>query len=477
MDGALKLVRAPTARRQHAADQLEREEVTSRSEFKLWNASAAVGVYLALPERGTPGSLGASSQVAVDPPLESRPFIWLVAVDRVGSNYGVYRPPSWLAERAGDDPTALDQDTRTSGVYGSRSAIEDEDHTEAGVGDALHLILRFTERVLVFGSPAFELSVGDASGGRTTATYLSGNGTDEVIFEYRVAEGDADQCLRAAQGALRCGCVAPGCRIEAAARSRARPRSATRGDAGGSEPLAARLRLPLEWPSFTRHAAVFLASYRHTARGPDAGGGTAEWRHNASVIANVTTERVNGSFSDASRLLPAFLDDLPGSTFFARSEAAPSADLFARFTTVALKANAYTGEPAEYAQAQGCVRVQTNATSVLKVSTTHADGVWGVGEHLFLAVLFSGPVTLTEGSSARLRLEVGDTAIDRTTGPANETTPVGGDQGTIVRTIAFADYVAGNNTARLVFRCVCVFFCLNSFCVLRRLETHAARPF
>ena len=217
------------------------------------------------------------------------------------------------------------------------------------------------------------------------------------------------------------------------------------------------MRLPLEWPSFTRHAAVFLASYRHTAMGPDAGGGTAEWRHNASVIANVSTERSNGSLSDASKLLPSFLDDLPDSTFFARSEASPSADLFARFTTIALKANAYTGEPAEYAQAEGCIRVQTNATSVVKVSTDHEDGVMGVGEHVYITVHFTGAVMVTLGSWVRLRLEVGDTVMDRTQGPQNETMPDGDDQGTIVRQVGYASYVRGNNTARLVFRCAMPF--------------------
>ena len=452
---ALQLARAPTShqvtsRNVHGVDM--EEQVTTREEFEGWNASLGVGVDLLLPNRGVVGSLGMSSQVTVDPPLENRPFIWLVAVDRVGSDYGVYRPPKWLAERAADDLEGLDEDERTAQVYGTQTEIEDEDHTEIGVGDALHLILRFTERVLVHGAPSFALSAGGENGSATTAHYLAGNGTDELIFEYQVAEGDSDKCLSAVEGALRCGCVAPACRIEGLERARARPRSIARGEAGGSPPLPARLRLPLEWPSFTRHAAVFLASYRHTARGPDAGGGTAPWRHNSSAIVNVTTERFNGSLSDASRLLPAFLDDLPSSTFFVRSEAAPSADLFARFATVALRADAYTGEPAEFAQAEGCVRVQTNATSVVKVHTNHSDGIWGVGEHIYVMVLFSGPVTLTEGSSARLRLEVGDTVMDRTMGPANETTPAGDDQGTIVRSIAFADYVAGNNTARMVFR-------------------------
>jgi len=456
---SLRLARAPTSHQ--ATVKAENgvgmeEQATSREEFKRWNASLGVGVNLRLPNRGVRGSLGMASQVTVDPPLENRPFIWLVAVDRVGSDYGVYRPPKWLAERAGADLEDLDEDERTAQVYGTQTEIEDEDHTEIGVGDALHLILRFTERVFVHGAPSFALSAGGENGSSTTAHYLAGNGTDELIFEYQVAEGDSDKCLSAVEGALRCGCVAPACRIEGVGRARARPRSFTRGEAGGSPPLAARLRLPLEWPSFTRHAAVFLASYRHTAMGPDAGGGTAPWRHNTSVIVNVTTERFNGSRSDASRLLPAFLDDLPSSTFFVRSEAAPSADLFARFTTMAVRANAYTGEPAEFAQAEGCVRVQTNATSVVKVHTNHTDGVWGVGEHIYIMVLFSGPVMLTEGSLARLRLEVGDTVMDRTQGPANETTPTGDDQGTIIRSIAFADYVAGNNTARMFFRCVCI---------------------
>lgn len=59
---------------------------------------------------------------------------------------------------------------------------------------------------------------------------------------------------------------------------------------------------------------------------------------------------------------------------------------------------------------------------------------------------------LVEDSTARLRLEVGDTVIDRTTGPQNATTAAGEDQGQVVRQLAYAQYAGGNNTARLVFK-------------------------
>lgn len=59
---------------------------------------------------------------------------------------------------------------------------------------------------------------------------------------------------------------------------------------------------------------------------------------------------------------------------------------------------------------------------------------------------------LVDDSSARLRIEVGDTVIDRTTGPENATTASGEDQGQVVRQLAYAKFAGGNNTARLVFK-------------------------
>ena len=88
-----------------------------------------------------------------------------------------------------------------------------------------------------------------------------------------------------------------------------------------------------------------------------------------------------------------------------------------------------------------------------KVTTDHADGTWGVGEYIDLLVKFTGPVMLVDGSDVRVRLEVGDTVIDRTEGPINATTSEGDDQGTIKRRIAYADYISGNNTAHFRFRC------------------------
>jgi hypothetical protein len=98
------------------------------------------------------------------------------------------------------------------------------------------------------------------------------------------------------------------------------------------------------------------------------------------------------------------------------------------------------------------VMVKTTPVYIAKVSTTKKDGTYGAGEHIYITVHFSGPVMLVEDSSARLRLEVGDTVIDRTSGPQNATTAAGEDQGQVVRQLAYAKYAGGNNTARLVFK-------------------------
>jgi len=423
------LARAPIS---HLVEHLntEIEFKPSPSEFNNWDPSHAVDVNLELPERGTNGSLGNNMNIVIDPPLIDRPYIWLVAMDKAGTNYADYEIPSWLAN---DEAAASD----VIGVDG--------DFTEIGYGDSLLLRLRFTERVVVHGIPSFNLS-----GGASIATYSSGNLTDELIFEYSVLNGDEDTCVSALEGALRCGCQPPECRIEGLDRTRTRPRSIIRGDAGGSNPLSARLRLPLQWPSFTRHASVFMAEYRHTSPGPK--GTDTDWIYNTSNIVNVTQERANGTLADATRLLPSFIESLPDSSFFSDGLSRHSADLFSKFATVAVSENAYTGEPATYERAQGCVMVKTDPVYVAKVSTTHEDGTWGAGEVIFISIHFSGPVMLVEDSTARLRLEVGDTVIDRTSGPVNATTDAGEDQGAVVRKIGFAEYAGGNNTARMIFR-------------------------
>jgi hypothetical protein len=56
------------------------------------------------------------------------------------------------------------------------------------LGDALTFRVNFSEAVLVSGTPALEVRIGRET---RQATYVSGAGTQEVVFEYRVAEGDA----------------------------------------------------------------------------------------------------------------------------------------------------------------------------------------------------------------------------------------------------------------------------------------------
>jgi hypothetical protein len=56
------------------------------------------------------------------------------------------------------------------------------------LGDALTFRVNFSEAVLVSGTPALEVRIGRET---RQATYVSGAGTQELVFEYRVAEGDA----------------------------------------------------------------------------------------------------------------------------------------------------------------------------------------------------------------------------------------------------------------------------------------------
>jgi hypothetical protein len=75
------------------------------------------------------------------------------------------------------------------------------------------------------------------------------------------------------------------------------------------------------------------------------------------------------------------------------------------------------------------------------VSSNHADGTWGAGEHILIDVKFSARVMLLGGSTAAMRLEVGETLREGDSGA-----------GKVRRKIGTAPYLHGNNTDRLRFR-------------------------
>ena len=56
-------------------------------------------------------------------------------------------------------------------------------------GDAIHAKVTFSRDVVVTGTPQVTLTIGDDD---KTATYTSGSGSMDLVFEYKVAAGDTD---------------------------------------------------------------------------------------------------------------------------------------------------------------------------------------------------------------------------------------------------------------------------------------------
>ena len=394
------LVRAPESHISRRSSS-----ISTRREFEAWDLTLGVSADLLLPERATASSLGQQSDVVVDHSLKHRPYIWLVALESSSSSV--------------NDPDV-------------------EGRSNAGTGNHIYLMLRFTEKVFVYGAPRFAISINRANNEPLTARYLSGNATDELVFSFTIKAGDSEVCIRALSGALRCGCVAPLCRIEGLGRRLA--------DTWGLRThVPALLRLPLQWPSFSVHASLFLDAYRHITAEVYTPGTPSELRQNTSGVANATIYRANGTDTDAARLLSTFLNEIPASSFFSASQGATVRDIYSRFKSLTAGGSVYDVTPDIVKEKHGCIGAKSKTVRVLEVTTNHASGTWGAGEIIDIAVRFSAPIMLI-GGSARLRLEVGDAVITR-----RQNSSVA-EEATVVRKFGFASYLRGNNTARLYFR-------------------------
>lgn len=99
---------------------------------------------------------------------------------------GVYEITATAEDEAGNEgdpsePMSLTIDTTATEVVDVTSTNDDGSY---GVGRAISITVEFDEAVVVSGVPTLALNNGG------TASYLSGSGTDTLLFRYTVAESD-----------------------------------------------------------------------------------------------------------------------------------------------------------------------------------------------------------------------------------------------------------------------------------------------
>ena len=83
--------------------------------------------------------------------------------------------------QAEKSPASVRRVSMSSSPPGGRSSY--------GIGRTVTVLLTFSEPVTVTGEPQIQLQVGKET---KPAIYVSGTGTEELVFSYRVAEGDED---------------------------------------------------------------------------------------------------------------------------------------------------------------------------------------------------------------------------------------------------------------------------------------------
>ena len=320
--------------------------------------------------------------------------------------------------------------------------------TTANTPDVLHIAVSFTEPVTVDasgGAPALDLETGAAGGASAAAAYLSGSGSRTLTFRYAVDPGDSTPRLGYTPGgALRLN----GAAIMDGSGNSADVSLPAPG-APGSLSANSDIRIAWDPPSVVGvrslsadgaygagasiEIAVDFSAPVVVTGSPelrlDAGGGAAGAPAASAVYASGNgTARLVFTYAVAAGHSS---DDLAYAGTDALSAAAAAA---AGAAIEAVSGHAADlGLPAPGApgslSANSDIRIAWDPPSVVGVRSLSADGAYGAGASIEIAVDFSAPVVVT--GSPELRLDAGGGAAGA---PA-----------------ASAVYASGNGTARLVF--------------------------
>lgn len=253
-----------------------------------------------------------------------------------------------------------------------------------GVGTSVSIAVSFSEVVTLDGAGAtLKLETGTID---RDATYVSGSGSQVLLFQYSVQTGDTSADLD--QQSTTAITLLSGATIKDAAGNNA---DLTISTAAG---LAA-------------HSAIVIDTTAPTAPSSVAFSGSTS----SNPFAVSWTAGSDSNFSTHSIKLCTANDCATGCSSAGNFVSSPASVSGTNGTTVyaCIKSLDTAGNASAYVASSGTMTIDNTAATVINTSSQTADGFYTTGNAINLLVQFSKPVVVTNGSSIGLLLETGAT--------------------------------------------------------------------